>query len=112
MSVISIRGIAAWLLALLMLALPHAARDIGRVASRSDAPLAYTTPQNAKILRPQLLAVVNDERQHLSGGPAALAPPRTVDFLSGQSVTPTSRLSWLALRRWPRVGHQRDPPTT
>jgi hypothetical protein len=110
MSVISVRGIAASLLALLMLALPHAVRDSGSAISRSDTPLAYTTPQNAKVLRPQLLAMAKDERQRLPGGPAALPPPRTSDLRSGHAATLASRLSRLALRPWPRVGHERDPP--
>jgi hypothetical protein len=111
MSVISIRGMAACLLALSMLALPHPVRDSGSAISRSDAPFADATPQKVKALRPQLLAVAKDERQRLPGGPASLAPPRTADLRAGRSATPSSRLSRLALGYWPRVGHERDPPT-
>src|SRR5262245_42364010 len=97
MCVTSMRAAAAWLLALLMLALPHAVCGSGRAISRPDAPSAYTTPQDAKILRTQLLAVAKHERQRQSGGPEALAPSRAEDLLYGQSTTPASRLRRLAL---------------
>jgi hypothetical protein len=65
MSVISIRGIAASLLALLLLTLPQAGRDTGRAASRSDAPFTYTAQHDAMVLRPQPSAVVSEKRQRL-----------------------------------------------
>ena len=108
MSVVSMRTAAAWLLALLTLALPPVVRDDGRAISGPDAPWAYNKPQNAKVLRPQLLVVAKDERQRLSGSASAVLPSRAAALLASRLAISTSRLSELGLRLWPRVGPQRD----
>jgi hypothetical protein len=107
MSVIAVRA-AAWLLALLMLALPHVRGQV----SRSDAFFTYTTQRDtAWVLRPPPLVAARDER--LSGGKTAVLLPRAAALPADGLATPRpTRLGRLVFGNWPRVGHQRDPPTT
>jgi hypothetical protein len=111
MTAIPIRT-AAWLLALLTLALPHVVGDSGRAVTRSDAPFASTTHRDTRVLRLQSSGVVRTERQRLSDGGPAVLPSGAALLLFKRSTPPTLRLTSLALRLWPRVGHERDPPAT
>jgi hypothetical protein len=95
----------------LALTLPHVVRDSERAITRFDAPFAYTTQHDARVLRLQTLAVVRTERQRPPDGGSIVLPSDAADLLLDRSATPTLRLASLVLRLRPRVGHERDPPT-
>jgi hypothetical protein len=112
MSVVSMRTAAAWLLALLTLALPPVVRDSDRAVWRPDAPYSYATRDDAKVLLPQASPMGGTKRQRYSGGGSAVLLPHTPNLVVDRWATSTSRLSELTVRLWPRVGHERDPPAT